>query len=719
MNPARDVLAARLFGGRRLPVLIQTEMADCGLTCVAMIARFHGADLDTISLRRRFPPSSRGSSLLDLLSLAERLGMAGRGLRLEPDQLDQVQTPAILHWQMNHFVVLKAVRRDGAAVLHDPAIGQRIISPAELARDFTGIALELTPTTDFDTSTQRAKLPMRSLWGRVQGLGRALTQAVVLTAVLQVALLAAPFYMQIAVDEVVEKGDSRLLGPLAVGFLLLGAIQFGAAWLRTYVLAATGATLGFEMMARLFHHLIRLPLDFFSRREIGDIISRFGSTRTVRDAVADWAPTSVVDGAMAILLLIAMILYSPALSAVVLAALVVNVVIRLATLSTARALESEMLTAHGREQTSFIETLRGVQSIKLFGREAQREAVWRNLAADSMGRLARSERLKNGLHALGEALYAVENVIIVFLGARAVGQSVLTLGMLFAFVAWRLQFLEKATKLIENAMRWRLLDLHLGRIADIALAEKEPGLDETVRPFFSTPLSGRIRLEGIRYAYDPGAPEILRGIDMEVGAGEFVALTGPSGGGKTTLLKVMIGLIRPTSGMVLIDDGPLDRIGPVAFRSQIGVVMQEDHLLGGSIAENLTCFDPQPDWGWMRECAAAACIDADVMDMAMNYNTLVGDMGTTLSGGQRQRLLLARALYRRPRILFMDEGTSALDLQRERDVNAALAALRITRLVIAHRPETVAAADRVMVLRDGRIERDLHQAATADAARNS
>lgn len=301
-----------------------------------------------------------------------------------------------------------------------------------------------------------------------------------------------------------------------------------------------------------------------------------------------------------------------------------------------------------------------------------------------------------------ELVTGLETILVVYVGARLAIAGELTIGMLFAFMAYRQQFIDKTTALVDFAVRFCLLDLHLQRIADIAHAEREPGLEAgAAAPLVARAFTGRVELRGVTFRHAEAEPEVLCGLDLAVAPGEFVAITGPSGGGKTTLLKLMLGLLKPQSGQVLVDGRPLDAAGMAAFRAQAGVVMQDDSLLAGSIVENITFFDPQPDLDWMRDCGRLAGVDEEIMAMPMTYGTLVGDLGMALSGGQRQRLLLARALYRRPRILLMDEGTSHLDIAKEREVNAALAALDITRIVIAHRPETIAAADRVVVLCDG------------------
>ncbi|HEY8384265.1 MAG TPA: peptidase domain-containing ABC transporter [Microvirga sp.] len=692
--------ALDLFGGPRLPLIIQSEAAECGLACLAMVASYHGHEVDLNALRRRFSVSLKGSTLKDVLLMAQRMGMTGRGLRLEIEQLPELALPAILHWDMNHFVVLKDANSRGITI-HDPAFGERRYSLDEVGRHFTGIALELTPTAQFECKKETTRLELGALWGQIRGLKRALGQALVLSLVLQTVVLASPFYMQLAVDEAAMKGDEGLLVALAIGFGLFTLINIAADWLRSHVLLNLGSALNFRMGANLFHHLLRLPMDWYEKRHIGDLVSRFRSLDPIRTLISEGLVAAAVDGLMAVLTLGMILIYSPKLAGVVLAALVLYGLLRLALYRTLRRHQEELIHAGAKEQTSFIESARAIQSIKIFGRETDREGVWQNRYADWIRRGVVLGRFTIGFRSANQLIYGLENVLVIYLGAKAAIAGDMTIGMLFAFMAYKEQFLDKATNLIEQGIEYKMLDLHLQRLGDIALAEREPGLDR--EGLIERPIAGGIALKGIGFRYAETEPLVLDNADMNVEPGEFLAITGPSGGGKTTLLKIMIGLFRPSQGQVLVDGVPLEHIGARTLRPQIGVVMQDDHLLSGSIAENICFFDTTIDVTWMRECAAIAGIDDEIMAMPMNYNTLIGDMGTTLSGGQRQRVLLARALYRRPRILFMDEGTSHLDLDKEREVNRALATLKITRIVIAHRPETIRAADRVVVLRNGRL----------------
>ena len=270
--------------------------------------------------------------------------------------------------------------------------------------------------------------------------------------------------------------------------------------------------------------------------------------------------------------------------------------------------------------------------------------------------------------------------------------------MLFAFMSYKRHLVDKGTHLVEKVLDFRILDLHLERLADIALSPPEPGHDRPLA--YVRPIGGRIELQNVSFRYAEGEPFVLENLSLTIEAGEYVTIAGPSGGGKTTLVKIMLGLLEPTSGEVLIDGILLPVIGSRVYREQVGVVMQDDQLLSGSIADNICFFDQSFDLTWMTRCAHAAAIHDDIMAMPMAYNTLIGDMGSSLSGGQKQRVLLARALYRRPRILFLDEGTAHLDVETERRINQTLKQLQITRISVAHRPETIKAADRIVRIGD-------------------
>jgi len=378
--------------------------------------------------------------------------------------------------------------------------------------------------------------------------------------------------------------------------------------------------------------------------------------------------------------------------------MVIYLGLRLALFRTFRRASEELIVTGANENTNFIETVRGVLTVKAFAQEENRQQRWQNLLADTVNQSVRVQRLMIVFESGSTLIRGIENVLVVYLAARMVMEAEFTIGMIFAFMAYRTQFVDKVTNLVELLIEFRMLGLHLDRIADIATADPEPQDGESVRV-----TEGRIELRDLRFAYEPHLPPVISEVNLALDAGECIALVGPSGGGKTTLLKLMMGLMPSSSGEVFVDGTPLSRANPNQYRQQIACVMQDDTLFSGSLAENITFFDLDPDPAWMQHCARMASIHDDIQKMAMGYETPVGDMGSSLSGGQVQRVLLARALYKRPRILFIDEGTSHLDVATERTVNASVRGLGISRVMVAHRPETIRMADRVFMVADGHV----------------
>ncbi|MCA1798302.1 MAG: peptidase domain-containing ABC transporter [Xanthomonadaceae bacterium] len=678
----------------RVPVLLQSEAAECGLACVAMVAAHHGYETDLGSLRRRWALSLKGATLGQLIAMASALGLGARALRADLEELGKLRLPAILHWNLDHFVVLERVGRRGVRIV-DPAVGRSELSPDEVSARFTGVALELTPTEAFERRRDAAPLPLGAFFRRADGIGSALSRLFALSIALQVFVLAAPLFGQVVIDEVVVTGDRDLLTVLGIAFLLLTGIQVCIAGIRGRLIIEFGAALQFGWAARLFHHLLRLPLAWFERRHVGDVVSRFNSIKAVEALVAHTAVEALVDGMMAVAVLAVMLLYGWELTAVVVAALLAYATVRLFAYHALRDATRAALLLGARENSMFMESLRAILPLKSFAREALRDAAWQNRKAAAIDAEVGVRRIELGQSLANTAIFASENVIVLWVGAVAVIDGSLTVGMLVAFLAYKSQFTVRAGALIDHAVSYRLVRVHLDRIADIALSPRDPGCADGGAPVRR--VAGAVSVEDLRFRYADTEPLVISGLSLNIRAGECVALVAPSGFGKTTLIKLMMGLLQPTAGSVCVDGVDLRRT-PAAIRKQSAAVMQDDVLLAGSVADNIALFDPEPDEVRMQACAKLAAIHADIAAMTMGYRTLVGDMGSALSGGQRQRVLLARALYARPRILLLDEATSHLDADTERRIHAALARMRITRVLVSHRPQTLSCADRVIDL---------------------
>ncbi|MGE5160317.1 MAG: peptidase domain-containing ABC transporter [Betaproteobacteria bacterium] len=697
---------------RRLRVQLQAEAAECGLACLAMIVCWHGHETDVAALRRRFATSAQGTTLRQLVSIAARMRFTCRPLRLELEELVALRLPCILHWNLNHYVVLTHATRSAIRIA-DPARGARSLSLAEAGRHFTGVALELQPAAGFVPRRSPPSLSLAALVAGQRGLRASLAQVLVLALALEAVVLASPFFMQWVVDGAIVSGDRDLLLLLALGFGLLLLVQAATAGARSLVILHASTHLSLHWNASLFAHLLHLPVAWFERRHVGDVVSRFGSLATLQRTLTTGFVEAVIDGLMAVATLALMLLYSATLASIAAAAALLYALIRWGTYRPLRSAAEEQVVFAARAESVFIESVRAVATIKLANHEDARQARWMNATVDATNRSTAAETMTIAVRGAQTLLSGGEHLLIVTLGATAVIDGFLSVGMLLAFVAYRAAFSSRVGALVDRWIQFRMLDLHRARLADIALEPREDAADDPSARGEAG--DATIEAVGVSFRYGDDEPWVLRDVHLRIPAGDCVAITGASGCGKTTLLKILTGLLPPTSGEVRIAGVAGARTGVQAHRRRVAAVLQDDQLLAGSIEANIAFFEPGPDRTRVEQCARIAAIHDEIAAMPMGYETLVGDMGASLSGGQKQRVLLARALYRQPDVLFLDEATSHLDVRRECLINEAIRRLPLTRVVVAHRPQTIASADRVVVLEGGAIKQDLRVSTAAGA----
>ena len=690
----------RLGKRKFLPVFLQTEAAECGAVCLAMVANFHGHRFDLAVMRRRFPVSSvKGTTLANLISLSHRLGFNPRPLRVEPEYLAQLQLPCILHWDMNHFVVLKKVtaRR---VVLHDPARGLVQVSRGEVSKHFTGVVLELDPAHDFQPIVDTRPVSIGAVTGRIVGIKRSLLKILLLSLTLEVFVLVSPFFLQGVIDQVLVSGNRQLLTVLCLGFLMVVVFQGTVTGLRGWILSWISARINTQWTTNLFHHLLRLPMDYFEKRHMGDVLSRFDSVEVIQQTLTTNFVTAILDGLTGLLVLALLAAYSLPLTGVILLAFSAYALLRWFSSRRLRNAQAEQIHQAAYQQTSLMESVRGIQTIKLANAQAERITRFGNMNVEVAQRRLTLQRIGTTFEALNHFVFGTQRVVVIWLGALSVLNQHFSAGMLVAFIAYAELFTSRGRSLIDKWVEFKLLRLQAERIGDIALTPPEAHLE--VAYTGSLPQTG-IEIDNLSFRYAESDPWILKHCSFRIEPGESVALVGASGCGKTTLAKLLLGLLEPQEGAVRIGGIDIRRYGLKAYRDLFGVVMQEDQLFSGSITDNITFFDPAPDLLRAERSARQAAVHEEVLSMPMAYNTLIGDMGSALSGGQKQRLLLARALYRQPKYLLLDEATSHLDIFNEERVNAAIRELEITRIVIAHRPETIVSADQVFTLQNGHI----------------
>ncbi|KVC93684.1 ABC transporter [Burkholderia ubonensis] len=699
-----SILNALRFGwGRRLPVILQTQAAECGLACVGMVAGYFGHDIDMMHLRQRFNTSLKGATLGDVMRIAQRLGLASRALRLELDELGQLRRPCILHWEMSHFVVLKRVERDHV-VIHDPARGACKVPMDEVSRCFTGVALELLPTAGFERKRERESISMLQLIGSVLGVRSAFVQVLTLSVALELFGILMPFYMQWVMDHVLVSSDRDLLAMLGIGFAMVALFQTAITALRSWVVTWFSSLLSVQWSANVCAHLLRLPMTYFEQRHIGDVVSRFGAVGTIQNTLTSRFVGTLLDGVMAVVTLGMLFFYNRTLTWLVIALFVAYALLRALAYRPFRQANEDQIVYAARTQTQLLESIRGVQAIKLANKQDERVAIYANTMVETANKGIVIQRLSIGFSAVHGLVSSLGRVALIWLAARQVIEGSFSAGMLVAYISFADQFVGRGSGLIDALIEFRMLRLHGERLADIVLTEVEADMEGSVAHMPSTQREAppAISVRNLRYRYAEGDPWVLDGCSFDIAAGESVAIIGPSGQGKTTLAKLLLGLLDPHEGTIAVDGVDIRHLGLQHYRDRIGCVMQDDILFAGSIADNICFFDLDPDLARIEEAARLAQIHDDIAAMPMGYQSLVGDMGSSLSGGQCQRVLLARALYRRPDILVLDEATSHLDVARELAINEAVSAMPITRILIAHRPETIRSAERALLLENGR-----------------
>ncbi len=699
----------RFTAHKKVTPIMQAEASECALACLTMVANYHGNAITIDKLRLTSQISIQGCDLGSLLKHAAQLELSGRALRTELNELGELKTPAILHWNFNHFVVLLKVKKKYCQIA-DPALGIRQIPLKELSDSYTGIAVELAPTNNFRPSkaNRQQKLRLSDFLKAQSGIASHLSVLLILSILLQIFAIASPFYMQTVIDEVIVNSDAKLLTVIAIAFALLLVVDTCTLFLRDRIMLRFTNYLNIQMASGVFDHLLHLPTSYFQKRHLGDVVSRFSALQQVRAVLSSGIVAALIDGSMALLMLGVLFIYSPTLSLLVLSVLAVYAGLRWALFAPMKRQQAEVIQSQANENTHFMQSVRAIKTIKLNNKMAQRHSQWINQLATAMNKQITLSRWNINFSSANKALFGVENIVVVYLAAELVMSNAFSIGMLYAFMSYKNRFIASADSLINKCLEFKMLRVHLDRLADIVLSPIE------TRPLKSESLPLGLRkicdkngshsamdVQNLSFRYHESSPWIFQNVTFSVPYQSRVVIVGSSGSGKSTLFNCLMGLNTGCQGSVRVDNQVLESNN--RHLHGFAAVMQDDQLLPGSVLDNITDFAERTDVNRALKVSEVACLHKDVLGMTMQYNTLIGDMGSSLSGGQKQRLLLARALYKQPKILFLDEASSHLDVHTERQVNQALKELNVTIIMIAHRPETIANADIVLTLNKGKL----------------
>ena len=682
----------------KLPMIHSVTTSECGLACVAMLSVYHGHQTDLVALRKRYPVSINGMTLRTIMEVLRNLYLVPHAYQLGADGLLVLKTPCILHWNNNHFVVMRKISRS-YVIIHDPSAGVRRISISEAQRNFSGTALEIERQAEFERlEDASSRLRLADFWALCAGFRPLFVKLFLLSIPIQALGLVLPQYVQLVVDKAIAAKDLSILWLLVLGFCATAIFRAILGAFREVLSHFVGITIGLQLKDHLLLHLLRLPSAFFATRTTGDIYSRFESLDRIREFLTGNAISLVVDSALLVGAAVFMVMYSPTLAVVVLVFVFLEMILRVSLIQKLKDLSDAQLNSYSQVNSHLLESIRVMETIKLFSRERQRQRMWREKSTGALEQDLKISRWQSFLASARDALSGVEQILVVGLAASFVLDGLFTVGMLFAFVAYKTLFISAFRGLFDKIIEFQMLGLHLERVSDLSHTETESELDAIQKNAATSARmdSSSISFEDIWFRYGTGEPWIVSDFSLTVKAGESVALVGPSGCGKTTLLKLGLGLAQPNKGRILIDSVDAAKLGPIGHRRHVSAVMQDDRLLTGTLAQNISFFGAEPDMRLIIHCARLACLHSEILRFPMGYETMVGDLECSLSGGQKQRLLIARALYKQPRILFLDEATSHVDSAKEESIVNAIEGLNMTRIIVAHRTETIQSVDRVV-----------------------
>jgi ATP-binding cassette subfamily B protein RaxB len=690
------------FNNQKLPVILQDQIAECGLTSVTMCFNFHGLNVELSSIRNKYPVSNLGSSLHDLIEICQHEGFVADAYEMEIDDFPELKLPAIIHWDLNHFVVLKKIKGN-TFTIHDPAIGEINYTKSEFSKHFTGFSLEISPgkSSDFDAvksawdkKEQETSLSLYQFIKRTSGFYKSFGFIMFMTFVAQLLSMSIPSITQVVIDDFIVSQTTEYMWVFIVGGLSIILFRYFADLIKSWSIIFIGYRWHANFSSYFYTKLLKLPLNYFETRSVSDIFSRFSALDHLKEALTDRVVQGVIDGFMSIVTIIAMFFYSPKMASISLVFVLIYFILRVYVVSKEIQANKKHIVEKVKETNSFYDTLANIQSVKIYGKETERYQQWKKYYLSAANESINLSKAKMWYSSSENLLSGLENIILLGVAATVVISGELTLGMMFAFFAYQIIFAAQSKSMLNNILEMKLLGIHTDRLNDIEINDAEQNI--LGQPGIKPEVKGKIEVKNLHFKYPGTEKPLFDNFNMTIEPGENIVLSGPSGCGKTTLIKIIMGLIEPQAGEIIIDGINIKTMGLQHYRKNIASVSQKESLVSGSVLDNISFFSKPIDMERIVESATKANIHDDIMLLPMQYQTLSGDIGSTFSGGQEQRILLARALYNNPKILFMDEATSFLDQKTEKEIVKTLKALDVTRVSIAHRQETINMASRVI-----------------------
>jgi ATP-binding cassette, subfamily B, bacterial len=695
------------IGRKRVPVLLQMSMVECGAACLAMILSYYGRKSSVSEIRDHCGVGRDGLSALNIVKAARSYGLRVRAVSLQENDFRFVSLPAIVHWEFNHFLIVERWTPKYVELV-DPGRGRRRVTAEEFDNSFTGVVIMLEPGVQFNRETAGRRLDLRRYaLNYIKLAPAAFGQILLASLLLQLFGLVLPILTAVVIDQIVPFGLKDALTLLTIGLFILLIAQLVTTLLRASVLLYLQSRVDSQMMLGFLEQLLMLPQNFFQQRSSGDILARLSSNTVIRDTISNQLVSTVLDGSFVLVYLLILLVVSPVFALLSVTIGCLQVLLLLTTNRPIRELAIRELMAQGKSQAYAAEILVGIATLKASGAEQRALQRWSNLFFDQLNASVKRNYISSLIDTIMTTLRTFSPLVLLVVGTALVLSGTLQTGTMLGLLTLATAFLTPLASLVASGQRLQLVHSHLERIADVMEAKPEQNGLEVKEP---PRLLGNIRLDGVNFRYDPNSAPILKDISVTIAPGQKVAIVGRTGSGKSTLGNLLLGLYLPSDGQIFYDNIPLSSLNYQSVRSQFGVVMQNSNIFNGTIRQNIALSDPSMNMERIIKAARAAAIHEDIMQMPMEYETLVSEGGNALSGGQRQRLALARALANSPVILLLDEATSALDVVTEKAVEENLRKMACTQIIIAHRLSTIRNADLILVIDQGTIvERGSHQ----------
>ncbi len=665
---------------------LQIQQSECGLACIAAILKHKGSSLSLRDLRSKFNISSRGASLSDLKDISAKVGLITRAMKVDFHELKSLKLPAILHWNFNHYVVLEKVKKNKFYIF-DPTVGHREVSRSEFLDCFTGVALEVSGNKSFEANIEQKSLKLSSFIRFSSDVKKTFLLAFSFFFLTEIFVLLTPIFLRFTIDQSVNNGSLELVFFVCISFGLFAVINSFTDYLKERALIRLNLLFSWDMTIRLFMHLLRLPMKWFDKRTLADILTRFDSLEPIKSLLSSGTITSLLNGVFLIVLTVLLFWLSYHLAIVVIMGTITYSLIKFLTLRKTLNLAADAFLAGINEKTKKIETVKGIQSIKTSSGESNVESEWFNVYSHVISTNEKDVIFSSKVKVINKMIDNIFFVIVIYFGVSLILSNMISVGTLFAFLAYRGMFAGRFNALIDIYIQIKLISIHTNRIADLVLEEK----DEDIH-ISNIDIKGSIQIKDLAFTYSNFEDTIFQNVTFEVGAGELVSIIGKSGCGKSTFLKVILGLYNSNYGEIIYDNISLKNIGPQLLRKKIGTVLQSDCLFEGSVADNVSFFSEVIDDEKINKCLELACIKEDVYKLPMGLNS---EVKKTFSAGQSQRLLLARALYKDPKILILDEATSNLNEEIENKILNNIRDLNITTLMVSHKPQIAKFSDKV------------------------